>query len=60
MVKGTHKLKKESDKAWLACGIEALGSYQVAKQCAALTVTKAKTQTWEEFNEVMEQDFLQP
>lgn len=43
-VKGTVSLKKESYKAWLASGTPEAADNWLAKQCASLTVTKAKTQ----------------
>ena len=52
------KLKKESYKAFLACGTpEAADRYRQAKRSAASAVTEAKTRTWEEFGEAMENDF---
>lgn len=57
-MKGAVKRKKESYKAWPACGThEAADSYWWAKQCTALAVTEVKTLTWEEFSEAMEKDF---
>ena len=51
------KLKMESYRTFLACGTpEAAGSRQ-AKRSAAVAVTEAKTRTWEEFGEAMENDF---
>ena len=52
------KLKKESYQAFLACGtLEAADRYRQTKRNAAAAVSKAKTQTWEEFGEAMENDF---
>ena len=52
------KLKKESYRTFLACGTpEAVGRYRQAKQSEAAAVAKAKTRTWEEFGEAMENDF---
>ena len=52
------KLKKESYRTFLACGTpEAGGRYRQAKRSAAVAVTEAKTRTWEEFGEAMENDF---
>ena len=42
----------------MACGTpEAVGRYRQAKRSAAAAVAEAKTQTWEEFGEAMENDF---
>ncbi|KAK0145481.1 putative uncharacterized transposon-derived protein F52C9.6 [Merluccius polli] len=55
-VRDAGKLK-ESYRTFLACGTpEAAGRYQ-AKRSAAAAVTEAKTWTWEEFGEAMENDF---
>ena len=52
------KLKKEPYRTLLACGTpEAAGRYWQAKRSAAAVVTEAKTRTWEEFGEAMENDF---
>ena len=49
-------IKKESDQAWLAFGtLGAAGRYRQANW--ALAVSEAKTWVWEEFGEVMENDF---
>ncbi|KAK0147792.1 Craniofacial development protein 2 [Merluccius polli] len=57
-VRDAVKLKKESYRTFLACGTpEAAGRYRQAKWSAAVAVTEAKTQTWEEFGEAMENDF---
>ncbi|XP_072565970.1 uncharacterized protein [Paramormyrops kingsleyae] len=52
------KLKKESCRAFLACGTpEAADEYRQAKRNAASAVAEAKTRVWEEFGEAMENDF---
>ena len=52
------KLKKESYRAFLACGTpEAADGYRLAKRNAALVVAEAKTRAWEEFGEALEDDF---
>ncbi|KAM4534591.1 uncharacterized protein V3H82_024506 [Fundulus diaphanus] len=52
------KLKKESYRAFLACGTpEAADVYRQSKRQAARLVAKAKTRAWEEFGEAMEKDF---
>ncbi|KAL3999284.1 ornithine decarboxylase [Sarotherodon galilaeus] len=57
-VRGATKLKKESYRAWLACGTpEAADRYRQAKRNAARAVAEAKTRVWEEFGEAMEKDF---
>ncbi|KAK0133573.1 putative uncharacterized transposon-derived protein F52C9.6 [Merluccius polli] len=57
-VRDAVKLKKESYRIFLACGIlEAAGRYRQAKRSAAAVVAEAKTRTWEEFSEAMENDF---
>uniref|UniRef100_A0AAR2JQZ9 Reverse transcriptase domain-containing protein n=1 Tax=Pygocentrus nattereri TaxID=42514 RepID=A0AAR2JQZ9_PYGNA len=57
-VRDAVKLKKESYRAWLACGTpEAAGRYRQAKRSAASVVAKAKTCVWEEFGEALETDF---
>ncbi|KAK0155407.1 LINE-1 retrotransposable element ORF2 protein [Merluccius polli] len=57
-VRDAVKLKKESYRTFLACGTpEAAGRYRQAKRSAAVAVTEAKTRTWEEFGEAMENDF---
>uniref|UniRef100_A0AAR2KE64 Endonuclease/exonuclease/phosphatase domain-containing protein n=1 Tax=Pygocentrus nattereri TaxID=42514 RepID=A0AAR2KE64_PYGNA len=57
-VRDVVKLKKESYRAWLACGTpEAAGRYRQAKRSAASVVAKAKTRIWEEFGEALESDF---
>ena len=57
-VRDAVKLKKESYRTFLACGTpEAAGRYRQAKRSAAVVVTEAKTRTWEEFGEAMENDF---
>ncbi|KAL6462549.1 hypothetical protein MHYP_G00289710 [Metynnis hypsauchen] len=59
-VKEAVKLKKESYRAWLACGtLEAKDGYRRAKRVAASAVAEAKTQVWEEFGEAMEKDYRQ-
>ncbi|KAK0156607.1 LINE-1 reverse transcriptase [Merluccius polli] len=58
VVRDAVKLKKESYRTFLACGTpEAAGRYRQAKRSAAAAVAEAKTQTWEEFGEAMENDF---
>ncbi|KAK0144605.1 Craniofacial development protein 2 [Merluccius polli] len=58
VVRDAVKLKKESYRTFLACGTpEAAGRYRQAKRSAAVAVTEAKTRTWEEFGEAMENDF---
>uniref|UniRef100_A0A3P8SLN3 Reverse transcriptase domain-containing protein n=1 Tax=Amphiprion percula TaxID=161767 RepID=A0A3P8SLN3_AMPPE len=55
-VRDAVKLKKESYRAFLACGTpEAADRYWLAKRAAA--VAEAKTRVWEEFGEAMENDF---
>ena len=50
---------KESYRAFLACGTpEAADGYWQAKQNVAVAVSEAKTRAWEEFGEVIENDFL--
>ena len=57
-VREAVRLKKESYRAWLACGTpEAAGRYRQAKRAAASAVSEAKTRVWEEFGEAMEKDF---
>ena len=57
-VRGAVKLKKESYRAFLACGTpEAADRYRQAKRSAAAAVAEAKTRAWEEFGEAMENDF---
>ncbi|XP_076740219.1 uncharacterized protein LOC143418639 [Maylandia zebra] len=57
-VKGATRLKKESYRAWLACGTpEAADRYRQAKRNAARAVAEAKTRVWEELGEAMEKDF---
>ncbi|KAK0134955.1 Transposon TX1 uncharacterized protein [Merluccius polli] len=57
-VRDAVKLKKESYRTFLACGtLEAAGRYRQAKRSAAAVVAEAKTRTWEEFGEAMENDF---
>ena len=57
-VRDAVKLKKESYWTFLACGTpEATGRYRQAKRSAAAAVAEAKTRTWEEFGEAMENDF---
>ncbi|TWW57306.1 hypothetical protein D4764_07G0000250 [Takifugu flavidus] len=57
-VRGAIKLKKEAYRSWLVCGSpEAADWYRLAKQVAAATVTEANSWAWEEFGEVMEEDF---
>ncbi|KAM4544083.1 uncharacterized protein V3H82_021885 [Fundulus diaphanus] len=54
----TVKLKKESYRAFLACGTpEAADVYRQSKRQAARLVAEAKTRAWEEFGEAMEKDF---
>uniref|UniRef100_A0A3Q3T275 Reverse transcriptase domain-containing protein n=1 Tax=Mastacembelus armatus TaxID=205130 RepID=A0A3Q3T275_9TELE len=58
-VRDAVKLKKESYRAWLACGTsEAADRYRRAKRAAAQAVMEAKTRVWEEFGEAMEKDYL--
>ncbi len=57
-VRDAVKLKKESYRAWLACGTpEAADGYRQAKRSAARVVVEAKTRAWEEFGEAMEKDY---
>ena len=57
-VRDAVKLKKESYRAFLACGTpEAADRYRLAKRAAAAAVAEAKTRVWEEFGEAMENDF---
>ncbi|KAI3364919.1 hypothetical protein L3Q82_001099 [Scortum barcoo] len=57
-VKGAVRLKKETYRAWMACGTpEAADGYQQARWNAAWAVAEAKTWVWEEFSEAMEKDF---
>ncbi len=57
-VRRAVRLKRESYRAWMACGTtEAANCYWQARQCVALAVAEAKTQVWEEFGEVLEKDF---
>ena len=57
-VKGAVKLKKEAYRSWLACrSPEAADRYRLAKRSAAEAVAEAKTRSWEEFGEAMEEDF---
>ena len=51
VVSDAVKLKKESYRTFLACGT------RQAKRSAAVAVTEAKTRTWEEFGEAIENDF---
>jgi len=54
-VRDAVKLKKESYRAWLACGTpEAADGYHQAKWTETRVVVEAKTQAWEEFGEAME------
>ncbi|XP_054621698.1 uncharacterized protein vopp1b isoform X1 [Dunckerocampus dactyliophorus] len=58
VVRDAVKMKKESYRAFLAYGTpEAADRYRQAKRSAALAVAEAKTRTWEEFGEAMENDF---
>ncbi|XP_016520903.1 uncharacterized protein LOC107834312 [Poecilia formosa] len=58
-VRDAVKLKKESYRAFLACGTpEAADGYQRAKRHAARVAAEAKTRAWEEFGDAMEKDFL--
>ncbi len=53
-VRDAVKLKKESYRAWLACGTpEAADGYRQAKRSAARVVVEAKTRAWEEFGEAI-------
>ncbi|XP_041673427.1 RLA class II histocompatibility antigen, DP alpha-1 chain-like [Cheilinus undulatus] len=57
-VRDVIKLKKESYRAFLACGTpEAADRYWQAKQFVASEVAKAITRTWEELGKAMEKDF---
>ncbi|XP_054643965.1 uncharacterized protein LOC129188028 [Dunckerocampus dactyliophorus] len=57
-VRAAVKLKKESYRAWMACGTpEAADGYRQAKRHAASAVVEAKTRVWEEFGEAMKHDF---
>ncbi|XP_051936003.1 uncharacterized protein LOC127610201 [Hippocampus zosterae] len=57
-VRDAVKLKKESYRAFMACGTpEAADGYRLAKRTAASVVAEAKTRAWEEFGEAMEADF---
>ncbi len=59
-VRDAVKLKKESYRAWLACGTpEAADGYRQAKRSAARVVVEAKTRAWEEFGEAMEKDSME-
>ncbi|XP_057705300.1 uncharacterized protein LOC130923569 isoform X1 [Corythoichthys intestinalis] len=52
------KLKKEAYRAFLACGtLEASDRHRLAKRTAATAIAEAKTRTWKEFGEAMENDF---
>ncbi|XP_061625818.1 uncharacterized protein LOC133476446 [Phyllopteryx taeniolatus] len=58
MVRDAVKLKKESYRAFLACGTpEAADGYWLAKRNEALMVAEAKTRAWEEFGQAIEKDF---
>ncbi|XP_072564341.1 uncharacterized protein [Paramormyrops kingsleyae] len=58
VVRDAVKLKKESYRAFLACGTpEAADRYRQVKRDAASAVAEAKTRVWEEFGEAMENDF---
>ncbi|KAK0134372.1 Craniofacial development protein 2 [Merluccius polli] len=55
---GCRQTEVESYRTFLACGTpEAAGRYRQAKRSAAVAVSEAKTRTWEEFGEAMENDF---
>ncbi|XP_061739961.1 uncharacterized protein LOC133540908 [Nerophis ophidion] len=57
-VRDAVKLKKESYRVLLAHRTpEAVDRYRQAKRCADSAVAEAKTRTWEEFGEAMENDF---
>ncbi|CAG5929455.1 unnamed protein product [Menidia menidia] len=57
-VRDAVRLKKESYRAFLACGTpEAADGYRQSKRHAARVVAEAKTRAWEEFGEAMEKDF---
>ncbi len=57
-VRDAVRLKKESYRALLASGTpEAADGYRRAKRAAARAVAEAKTRSWEEFGEAMEEDF---
>ena len=61
-VEGCCQTEEGSYRTFLACGTsEAAGRYQQAKRSAAAAVAEAvaeaKTRTWEEFGEAMENDF---
>jgi len=57
-VREVVKLKKESYRTFLASGtLEAADGYRRTKLSSALVVPEAKTLAWEEFGEVMENDF---
>nr|XP_054603312.1 uncharacterized protein LOC107376876 [Nothobranchius furzeri] len=57
-VRDAVKLKKESYQVLLACGTpEAADGYRQSMRNAARVVAKAKARAWEEFGEIMEQDF---
>ncbi|XDV29377.1 hypothetical protein PO909_032513 [Leuciscus waleckii] len=57
-VRDAVKLKKQSYRAWLACGTpEAADGYRQAKWTAAWVVVEAKNRAWEEFGEAMEKDY---
>ena len=57
-VRDAVRLKKESYQVMLACGTpEAVDGYREAKRAAARAVAEAKTRSWEEFGEAMEEDY---
>lgn len=48
----------ESYGTWLALGtLDVADQYWKAKRCAAQVVMEAKTRTWEEVGETMDEDF---
>ncbi|XP_029903635.1 uncharacterized protein LOC115356559, partial [Myripristis murdjan] len=57
-VRDAVKLKKESYRSMLACGTpEAADGYRQARRAAVWAVAEAKTWSWEEFREAMEEDY---
>ncbi len=53
-VRRAIKLKKESYRAWMACGTPSSAyCYWQTRWCAALAVAEVKTRMWEKFSEAM-------
>ena len=51
-------INQESIWAFLACGTpETAEGYRQAKQCMAVVIVEAKTRSWEEFSEAIDNDF---